>query len=217
MEVKQIWEKGALDEEKGKREGARPYEALAEYLNLGPQRSQAKVAKRLGKSETLVHKWAYQWDWARRTDAYDHHMAKIAQDGLEDDLRGNRSEWLRRWQACDDDDTKIADAMLEICRNYLDLAKDVGPGAKRMPVTGEEVLVLGLPATTLAQVTAMAKTASEMRRRAVQSGMSLHGINADNIWGDGEAPRPDGGVEGKSPILVEFKKPEPAEAREAAT
>jgi hypothetical protein len=47
-------------------EGNKPFQAFQIYLKMGVQRSYAKVARRLGKSATIVARWAGKWKWSQR-------------------------------------------------------------------------------------------------------------------------------------------------------
>jgi hypothetical protein len=61
-------------------ETSRPYDAFVKYLELGPQRSQRKVAEAIGKSTTIVCRWATKYNWRERALAYDDDIAKIRID-----------------------------------------------------------------------------------------------------------------------------------------
>jgi hypothetical protein len=47
------------------------FEAFRTYLEMGPQRSTAKVARALGKSKTLMDRWSARWSWQRRVRDYE--------------------------------------------------------------------------------------------------------------------------------------------------
>jgi hypothetical protein len=47
------------------------YEAFRAYLELGPERSLAKVGAKLGKSKALMDRWSARHDWADRAQAFD--------------------------------------------------------------------------------------------------------------------------------------------------
>jgi hypothetical protein len=53
-------------------ESPQAYEAFRGYLDQYPtERSQPKLAKTLGKSRSLLSKWAVQWHWIDRVTTYD--------------------------------------------------------------------------------------------------------------------------------------------------
>lgn len=100
-------------------EGSRPYDAFKIYLSQGSDRSQARVAREVGKSETLISGWASTHHWRERIRAYEIHMMEAATDGatewtanarsetqaLADKLRGLLSSRLDYWIARGDDPT----------------------------------------------------------------------------------------------------------------
>lgn len=47
------------------------FEAFAKYRDLGVKRSTEKVARELGKSTTLMHRWSAQHSWVERCRAWD--------------------------------------------------------------------------------------------------------------------------------------------------
>lgn len=57
-------------------EGTRAFAAFKVYLELGPQRSHAKVAKKIGKSTALVSRWSRRHDWVRRVDSWEDALDK---------------------------------------------------------------------------------------------------------------------------------------------
>lgn len=69
-------------------ETSRPYDAFLTYLEMGPQRSQRKVAERLDKSTTIICRWATKYNWRIRAAAYDDDRAKIR---LEKALEGGEA------------------------------------------------------------------------------------------------------------------------------
>ena len=65
--------------DKQENETNRSYPAFCEYLKLPPnERSLAKVAKILGKSETHIENWSRKYQWVSRAAAYDEYMAATA-------------------------------------------------------------------------------------------------------------------------------------------
>lgn len=52
-------------------EGPKPFEAFAIYREMGNERSIAKVAEKLGKSEALLHRWSSKFEWVARAAAWD--------------------------------------------------------------------------------------------------------------------------------------------------
>lgn len=57
------------------RESVKAFTAFQAYLDLGPQRSLAAVAARLGKSKVLMERWSRRYDWSGRVAAHAAHLA----------------------------------------------------------------------------------------------------------------------------------------------
>lgn len=55
-------------------ESAVAFEAFALYRDWGQERSLARVAEKLGKSETLMSRWSAQHGWVRRAEAWEAHL-----------------------------------------------------------------------------------------------------------------------------------------------
>jgi hypothetical protein len=69
MEAIKAWE-----QQEG--ESSQAFEAFSMYLEMGADRSCAKVASRLGKSTQLMTRWSARDGWAKRALAWDRHIAR---------------------------------------------------------------------------------------------------------------------------------------------
>jgi hypothetical protein len=58
-------------------ETAKAFEAFRVYLNLGPARSLAEVARNLGKSEGLIERWSRRHHWGERISEHGKHIAVL--------------------------------------------------------------------------------------------------------------------------------------------
>ena len=56
------------------------FQAFEEYRKMGLARSYVKVGEKLGKSLTLIERWAKQDNWKMRTLAWDRHEARITNE-----------------------------------------------------------------------------------------------------------------------------------------
>ena len=61
-------------------EGTRAFEAFQTYRDMGAERSLVKVARKLGKSSTIVERWSRLWDWVNRVREYDREMDRQAHE-----------------------------------------------------------------------------------------------------------------------------------------
>lgn len=86
--------------EKQKKETLPAFEAFQTFRDMGNERSIRKVAKALGKSETLIGRWSSKHRWQKRISAWVVHidtlMARQAEkDALEANKRhGNQAKLL---------------------------------------------------------------------------------------------------------------------------
>lgn len=64
MATKELWHKRQT-------EGREAFAAFRVYLEMGAERSQSKVAAKLGKSRQLIARWSAHHEWMLRTEAYD--------------------------------------------------------------------------------------------------------------------------------------------------
>lgn len=68
--------KAEYEWERKKGESSEAYAAFKLYYQMGDKRSCAKVAKNLGRSNTLISGWCSKWDWVERARAYDNELAR---------------------------------------------------------------------------------------------------------------------------------------------
>lgn len=59
-------------------ESAQAYEARWIYLQMGPNRSQAAVGQKCGKSVGLMERWSKRWAWVETAKHYDDDRARLA-------------------------------------------------------------------------------------------------------------------------------------------
>ncbi len=87
---------GRLPFEQLPKESAKAFAAFTAYLNLGPERSVATVGEQLGKSGSLLERWAKRFDWTARAHAHAAHLAAVEREAAEALARGKAAEWLKR-------------------------------------------------------------------------------------------------------------------------
>lgn len=51
-------------------ESSQAFSAFLAYLEMGEERSLAKVGKKLGKSSALMERWSSKWGWVKRVEDY---------------------------------------------------------------------------------------------------------------------------------------------------
>ncbi len=65
------------------RETPQAFEAWSIYRDLGLDRSYAKVAKALKKSEHLISRWGKRWGWQRRVELWHRHLDRLKIEEME--------------------------------------------------------------------------------------------------------------------------------------
>ena len=75
------------------RESTKAYTAFKTYLDLGDQRSLARVASQLGKSKTLMERWSRRFDWSGRVQAHAAHLAMVERQAIEGLAVEKAIEW----------------------------------------------------------------------------------------------------------------------------
>ena len=88
----------ALPFEQQPRESSKAYAAFREYLEMGADRSMAAVAKKLSKSEQLIRRWGFKYDWTARVKAYSAHLAEVERRAIEDMAVEKAVEWSKVWE-----------------------------------------------------------------------------------------------------------------------
>ncbi len=149
----------ALVFEQQPRESDKAFAAFSMYLSLGPERSLAAAAGKLGKGVRQMEKWSKKYDWAARVQAHGAHMGLVEREAAEALARAKGVDWVKRqeeqradeWEArCDalqlarqaikrwkENERKCG--TLEGIARLLDLASKLGRLASGMPTDRTEV------------------------------------------------------------------------------
>ena len=80
-------------------ESSKAFAAFRTYLELGPQRSLAAAAVRVGKSKVMMEKWSRRHDWCGRVAAHAAHLAMIEREAIEGLAIQRGVEWHRVHEA----------------------------------------------------------------------------------------------------------------------
>lgn len=76
--------------ERQKGETSRAYEAYTVYRDMGPNRSQAKVSKELGKNSRTIADWSAKYEWVKRAAAWDAEQDRIARQQNTEEIKKMR-------------------------------------------------------------------------------------------------------------------------------
>jgi len=77
------------------RESNKAFAAFRAYLDMGPERSTAAVAKELAKSRQLVRRWSAKFGWTERVQAYAAHVAEVERKAIEAVAVEKAVEWVK--------------------------------------------------------------------------------------------------------------------------
>lgn len=85
--------------EQQSRESAKAFAAFRTYLELGPERSLATVAAKLGKSKTMMERWSRRFDWPARVQAHAAHLALVEREAIESLAMEKAVDWTKVHEA----------------------------------------------------------------------------------------------------------------------
>ncbi|MFN7139278.1 MAG: hypothetical protein ACK4UN_08065 [Limisphaerales bacterium] len=128
----------AVPFEQQPRESAKAFAAFREYLEMGPERSMAAVAKKLAKSEQLIRRWGYKYDWTARVKTHAAHLAEIERLAIEGLATEKAVEWVKTHDALKREAWRKGEELMKQCDALLALWKK----ASRPP--GFESLIRGI-------------------------------------------------------------------------
>ena len=77
------------------RESVRAFAAFKMYLDMGPNRSLASVAAKMGRSKTRMEQLSRKFGWPERVAARDAHLAELEREAIERLACEKAVEW---WQ-----------------------------------------------------------------------------------------------------------------------
>lgn len=105
-------------------ESDRAFEAFRAYLELGPRRRYAAVARKVGTSLRTVQRWAGDFDWPGRIKSY---SASCADQSARTESAVQREDLLdtaARARAFRERQFVLAEAILDVAERYLERVGD---------------------------------------------------------------------------------------------
>src|SRR5881392_3125535 len=81
------------------RESAKAFAAFRAYLDLGPERSLAAVAQKLGKSKVMMERWSRKFDWTARVQSHAAHLAEMERLAIQGVVDQKAVEWEKKHEA----------------------------------------------------------------------------------------------------------------------
>ena len=106
------------------RESSKAFAAFRIYLELGPERSLAVAADKLGKSKTLIERWSGKFDWPARVQAYAAHLALVEREAIETAARSKAAVWENREQELRETEWAMHERAIAAAKRGLDAYMD---------------------------------------------------------------------------------------------
>jgi hypothetical protein len=119
----------AREFEQQPKESNKAFAAFSVYLNLGPERSLAAVARQLAKSEQLLKRWSARYDWPARVQAHAAHLATVEREAQEVMTRTRAAEWIQRREDHRQEEWDLRGELIVAGRAVLTRFKDGAKGA----------------------------------------------------------------------------------------
>lgn len=105
--------------EQQERESCKAFAAFKTYLELGPERSLAFAADKLGKSKRMMEKWSRKFDWPARVQAHTAHLAVIERESAESVAVQNGVDWAKRQEQHREDEWQARTELLTLAREAI--------------------------------------------------------------------------------------------------
>lgn len=117
--------------ERQKGESSQAFEAFSLYLEMGEERSQQAVGKKLSKSRTLISRWSSQWNWVERVRAYTNEMKRLEYEEAQKGIKEMRKRQIQTAMLMQKkalkalDKMKIEDMSPKDIREYIKTATEL--------------------------------------------------------------------------------------------
>src|SRR6266699_531511 len=102
--------------ERRKGESGKAFAALQEYFSLGLQRSVAELARKLGKNQSLLHRWSRIHEWPGRAREYDEYRQKVEEDSWTEAALKQAEIWRERDQQIREAKWQASEQLVEQAR-----------------------------------------------------------------------------------------------------
>jgi len=171
------------------RESNKAFAAFSLYLSLGAERSTREVARKLGKSLTIIGRWSAKFDWPARVQAHGAHYAIIEREAVEAVARSKAAEWEKRETELRETEWTLRGELVEAGLKVLGKFKD-----------GSRVATLGDVARAFEVASKLGRLATGLNTDGENtSGDKLPALHVevsvalDKIYGEAE-PAPAGAI-----------------------
>ena len=107
-------------EQQQPRESDKAFAAFAIYLGIGPERSLATVAAKVGKSKTMIERWSRKFDWPARVQAHTAHLTEIERKAAEAVAIQNGVDWAKRQEEHREDEWQTRTELIGLAREAIE-------------------------------------------------------------------------------------------------
>ena len=107
-------------EQQQPRESDKAFAAFAIYLGIGPERSLATVAAKVGKSKTMIERWSRKFDWPARAQAHTAHLTEIERKAAEAVAIQNGVDWAKRQEEHREDEWQTRTELIGLAREAIE-------------------------------------------------------------------------------------------------
>lgn len=102
-------------------ESSKAYAAAVVYFEMGAQRSQEAVGRKLAKSRTLISRWAAKYQWVERASRYDEHLAHVQHRARERAETVESKKWAKRRSEQREEEYQTAQKLLAKAKQMLEI------------------------------------------------------------------------------------------------
>jgi len=110
--------------ERQPRESAKAFAAFSVYRDMGPERSLAAVAEKLGKSKVMMEKWSRKFHWPARVAAHGAHLAMFEREAAEAVARKEGAEAARTEARVKEEAWREGEELIAMAREFKQRWRD---------------------------------------------------------------------------------------------
>ena len=94
-------------------ESQKAFAAYVEYRDIGAERSQEAVSRKLAKSRQILSRWSSRWDWVKRVEVYDADIGDKERLAKAEAMKVEAEKWAKRRLEVAEDDWQKAERLGE--------------------------------------------------------------------------------------------------------
>lgn len=106
-------------------ESALAYVLFRQYMDMGGERTRAKVIEQSGRSEKLIHTLANKYRWTKRSRAFDRSLAKSEEVAVRKTLALSAAKRAQQWSEFSEEEFIAARLLVEKAKKIIAMRKSV--------------------------------------------------------------------------------------------